>query len=116
MLRFDRNLSPRLPPLLAATFPGGARVRAAGLAEADDLAVWSCAQARGHASVTKDDDFRPLAFRYGATAGVIGRWRWQLHEGGIAALLRDRERVIATFLADQAARPLVLRVDPLAVG
>ncbi len=56
-LLFDQNLSRRLPALLAAEFPGSEQVFAAGLATADDRAVWAYAAARRLAVVSKDSDF-----------------------------------------------------------
>ena len=42
-LLFDQNLSFNLCDLLADVFPGSAQVRRAGLAQADDRAVWNYA-------------------------------------------------------------------------
>ena len=55
-LLFDQNLSRRLPLLLAPEFPGSEQVIAAGLATADDRAVWAYAAAHGLAVVSKDSD------------------------------------------------------------
>ena len=60
-LLFDQNLSGRLPALLAAEFPGSEQVIAAGLATADDRAVWAYAAAHGPAVVSKDADFARLS-------------------------------------------------------
>lgn len=57
-LLFDQNLSRRLPALLAAEFPGCEQVLLAGLAGANDRAVWAYAAARGLAVVSNDADFR----------------------------------------------------------
>jgi hypothetical protein len=46
-LLFDQNLSRRLPVLLAAEFPGSEQALVAGLATADDRAVWAYAAAAG---------------------------------------------------------------------
>lgn len=46
-LLFDQNLSRRLPALLAAEFPGSEQAFTAGLAAADDPAVWAYAASRG---------------------------------------------------------------------
>ena len=56
-LLFDQNLSRRLPGLLAVEFPGCEKALLAGLATADDRAVWAYASARGLAVVSKDADF-----------------------------------------------------------
>jgi predicted nuclease of predicted toxin-antitoxin system len=53
-LFFDQNLSRRLPALLAAEFSGCDQAFVAGLAEADDRAVWAHATDRGLAVVSKE--------------------------------------------------------------
>ena len=47
-LLFDQNLSPRLPALLVAEYPGSAHVRSFGLAAATDSVVWAFAAAGGY--------------------------------------------------------------------
>ena len=70
-LLFDQNLSRRLPALLAAEFPGSEQVLLAGLATADDRAVWTYAAARGLAVVSKDADFRQLSAVLGPPPKVV---------------------------------------------
>ena len=70
-LLFDQNLSRRLPALLAAEFPGSEQVLLAGLARADDRAVWAYAAARGLAVVSKDADFRRLSAALGPPPKVV---------------------------------------------
>ena len=60
-LLFDQNLSRRLPALLAAEFPGCEQVLLAGLAAADDRAIWAYAASRGLAIKSKDSDFVRLS-------------------------------------------------------
>src|SRR5437868_3924325 len=81
---------PRLPELLAAEFPGCEQVLLAGLAQADDQAVWAYAAARGLAVVSKDADFRDLSARLGPPPKVL----WLRVGNGptrvVEALLRSR--------------------------
>jgi predicted nuclease of predicted toxin-antitoxin system len=70
-LLFDQSLSRRLPMLLADEFPGSEQVLLAGLAQADDRAVWACAAARGLAVVSKDADFTHLSATLGAPPKVV---------------------------------------------
>ncbi len=70
-LLFDQNLSRRLPALLAAEFPGSEQVLVAGLATADDRAVWAYAAAHGLAVVSKDADFARLSAVLGPPPKVI---------------------------------------------
>ena len=57
-LLFDENLSPKLPGLLAALFPGSAHVREGGLLGRTDEEVWDYARANDFPIVSKDSDFQ----------------------------------------------------------
>jgi predicted nuclease of predicted toxin-antitoxin system len=56
-LLFDQNLSHRLVVALEDVFAGSQHVRAIGLAEADDLAVWNYAIRNDFVIVTQDSDY-----------------------------------------------------------
>jgi predicted nuclease of predicted toxin-antitoxin system len=107
-LLFDQNLSHRLPALLAAKFPGSEQVIAAGLATADDRAVWAYAASHGLAIVSKDADFARLSGVLGPPPKVI----WLRVANGptrdVVALLQARAGDVETFLADPAGAVLEL--------
>lgn len=107
-LLFDQNLSRRLPALLAAEYPGAEQVFTAGLAAADDRAVWAYAAARGLAVVSKDADFVTLSAALGPPPKVV----WLRVGNGpthdVVALLRARAAEVRVFLADPAAAVLEL--------
>lgn len=107
-LLFDQNLSRRLPALLAAEYPGSTQVILAGLAGADDLAVWRYAAGNGLAVVSKDADFADLSVSHGPPPQVIwvrvGNGSTQL----VANLLRSRLVDVRSFLATPAAPLLEL--------
>jgi len=107
-LLFDQNLSRRLPALLAAEFPGSEQVLLAGLATADDRAVWAYASAHGLAIVSKDADFQILSAALGPPPKVV----WLRVGNGptrdIEALLRSRAADIQAFLADPTSAVLEL--------
>ncbi|HEX5272715.1 MAG TPA: DUF5615 family PIN-like protein [Gemmataceae bacterium] len=107
-LLFDQNLSRRLPALLAAEFPGSEQVIGAGLATADDRAVWAYAAAHGLAVVSKDADFAQLSAALGPPPKVI----WLRVGNGptrdVVALLRARAGDVQAFLADPTAGVLEL--------
>ena len=102
-LLFHQNLSRQLPPMLAAEFPGSEQAFMAGLASADDQAVWAYAAARGLAVVSKDADFAALSAALGPPPKVI----WLRVGNGptrdVVALLRTRSSDIQIFLADPSA-------------
>lgn len=108
-LLFDQNLSRRLPSLLSTEFPGSVHAVLAGLAAADDRAVWAYAAARRLAIVSKDADFTALSADLGPTPKVV----WLRIGNGptrdVVALLRSRMADVLAFLADPAAGVLELR-------
>ena len=107
-LLFDQNLSRRLPALLAVEYPGSEQILTAGLATADDRAVWAYAATRGLAVVSKDADFVALSAALGSPPKVI----WLRIGNGptqdVVALLRARAADVQAFLADPAAGVLTL--------
>lgn len=68
---FDQNLSRRLVTRLASEFPESVHVAEIGLDRATDDEIWAHAGAKGFVVVSKDSDFRQLAFLHGAPAKVI---------------------------------------------
>jgi len=64
-LLLDQNLSRRLVGELAECFPDSAHVRAVGLEVASDREIWDYAGEHGYVIVSKDSDFRQLAFLLG---------------------------------------------------
>jgi predicted nuclease of predicted toxin-antitoxin system len=107
-LLFDQNLSRRLPALLAAEFPGSEQAFAAGLATADDRAVWAYAAARGLAIVSKDSDFAQLSSVLGLPPKVIWLRIGNSPTRDVVTLLRTRAADVQAFLADPTASVLEL--------
>ncbi len=70
-LLFDQNLSHRLVKLLDDLFPGSQHVRALGLAEADDLAIWEYAVAHDFIIVTQDSDYSDWNKLRGAPPKIV---------------------------------------------
>jgi len=64
-LLFDENLSPKLPRLLAALFPGSTHVRDCGLKGFPDEDVWGYARTNRFTIVSKDSDFYQRCLLYG---------------------------------------------------
>ena len=107
-LLFDQNLSRRLPALVAAEFAGAEQVLLAGLATADDRAVWDYAAARGLAVVSKDADFERLSEALGPPPKVVWLKVGNGPTRAVEALLRVRVGDIQAFLADPASALLEL--------
>jgi predicted nuclease of predicted toxin-antitoxin system len=107
-LLFDQNLSRRLPALLAAEFPGSEQVIGAGLATANDRAVWTFAAVHGLAVVSKDVDFARLSAALGPPPKVIWLRIGNCPTRNVVDLLRARAADVHAFLADPAAAVLEL--------
>ena len=72
-LFLDQNLSRRLVGRLSNEYPGSGHVTEVGLDIASDRAIWEYAGERDYVIVSKDTDFRQLAFLYGPLR------RWAVH-------------------------------------
>jgi predicted nuclease of predicted toxin-antitoxin system len=104
----DQNLSRRLPALPAAEFPGSEHVLPAGLAAADDRAVWAYAASHGLALASKDADFVRLSGALGPPPKVVWLRVGNAPTRDVAALLRARAADVRAFLADPASAVLEL--------
>ena len=63
-LLFDENLSPKLPRLFAAKYPGSAHVRDLGFKGFADEDIWEFARTNNFAIVSKDSDFYKRSVLY----------------------------------------------------
>ena len=107
-LLFDENLSYRLVSRLADVYPDAAHVRDAGLAGADDDAVWAHARADGLVIVSKDADFHPRCIRWGPPPKLVWIRRGNCSTRDVEAILRRRHGDIERFTADPVASVLEL--------
>jgi predicted nuclease of predicted toxin-antitoxin system len=109
-LLFDENLSPRLVPRLRAFFPAADHVESVGLGGQPDLRIWEFARDNGLAIVSKDNDFRQLAFLHGPPSKVIWLAVGNADTSAIGRLLESRVAAIAAFLESGEESLLVLRI------
>ena len=96
-LLFDQNLSRRLVRLLDTEFPGSRHVSDLGLETATDQAIWDYAGDHGYVIVSKDSDFRQLAFLRGPPPRAIWVRLGNASTRDIFEALRDHSSVISTF-------------------
>src|SRR5687768_11273568 len=107
-LLFDENLSPKLPGLLKAEFPGSVPVRDVSLQGRDDVPIWKHAQDHGFVVVSKDADFYHRALMGAPPPKLV----W-LRIGNctrdllLSVLVRHRQDIEA-FGADAAQAVLIL--------
>ena len=107
-LLFDQNLSIRLVAAFAAEFPGSLQVRQIGMDSADDGAIWLFAKERGHAIVTKDEDFANRVALHGAPPKVVWLRIGNTSYPETLAVLRKHVDAIGRFLKDSSAACLEL--------
>ncbi len=99
-LLLDQNLSPRLVHTLADLHPECIHVREVGLETSDDQDVWIYARDHQLTVVSKDADFRQLAFLRGAPPKAIWIRRGNCSTRDIEAILREYHADILAFEMD----------------
>jgi predicted nuclease of predicted toxin-antitoxin system len=107
-LLFDENLSPKLPPLLAASFPGSIHVRDCGLKGSTDDAIWSYAYANGFTLVSKDSDFCQRSILYGQAPKLVWLRIGNCTRDKLLSLLKSHEQDLNAFETDPSEFVLVL--------
>jgi len=107
-LLFDENLSPKLPRLLAAHFPGSAHLRDCGLKGATDEEIWDYARANGFAIVSKDSDFYQRSLLFGSPPKFIWLRIGNCTRDDLVRLLSTHEQDISALDDDPLESVLVL--------
>jgi len=96
-LLFDENLSPKLPPLVVASFPGSQHVRELALKGQTDEQIWNYAKANGFTILSKDQDFYQRALLYGAPPKFVWLCLGNCTRDDLLALIRRHESKILAF-------------------
>ena len=96
-LLFDQNLSRRLVGRLASVFPGSAHVVDVGLESSSDEQIWSYAGAEDYAVVSKDSDFRQLAFLHGPPPKIVWLRVGNVSTDAIQVLLANSAEALEEF-------------------
>ena len=79
-----------------------------GLAEATDAEVWAYAGANGYVVVSKDSDFRQLAFLHGPPPKVVWLRLGNVTTVDVATTILDHNEAIGRFTANEDEAFLVL--------
>ena len=109
-LLFDENLSPRLVEALELTFPGSQSVGHVGLGGGSDSAIWGYARENGFTIVSKDNDFRQLAFLHGSPPKVIWLAVGNVATREIVHVLQGNADIIQLFMDSPEEALLVLEI------
>lgn len=107
-LLFDQNLSRRLVGMLRDTFPDSVHVVDVELDTATDREIWEYAGERNFIVVSKDSDFRQLAFLYGPPPKVVWLRVGNQSTAQIATVLLDHVQRIEVFVDDDEEAMLVI--------
>ncbi len=107
-LLFDENLSPKLPGLLTAVFPGSAHVREYGLLGRTDEEVWDYARSNGFTIVSKDSDFQQRSLLHGHPPKVVWLRLGNCTRQKLIQLITQHERDIRALDAEPHESVLVL--------
>jgi predicted nuclease of predicted toxin-antitoxin system len=118
-LLFDQNLSRTLVRRLAIEFPDSVHVTDVGLDTASDRQIWNYAGEQGFVIVSKDSDFRQLAFLIGPPPKAVWLRMGNSSTLDILTVLRDYREAIDEFSRSEDEALLVTarhRHDRIATG
>ena len=107
-LLFDQNLSRHLVRDLAVEYPDSCHVTDAGLDTATDAEIWAWAGEHDYVIVSKDSDFRQLAFLHGPPPKAVWLRMGNVSTVDIADALRDHIDDVTRFAATADEALLVL--------
>ena len=107
-LLLDQNLSRHLVGQLRDVFPESEHVNALGLDTATDREIWEYAGEQGHMIVSKDSDFRQLAFLHGPPPKTLWLRVGNASTATVLQLILDHVGVIEAFGVSQDEALLVL--------
>lgn len=96
-LLFDENLSPKLPRLFAAKYPGSAHVRDLGFKGFTDEDIWEFARANNFVIVSKDSDFYKRSVLYSHPPKFIWLCLGNCSRNDLVNLLNAHEKEIFEF-------------------
>lgn len=107
-LLFDQNLSRHLLRELAVEYPDSRHVTDVGLDTATDAEVWAWAGQHDYVIVSKDSDFRQLAFLHGPPPKAVWLRMGNASTLDIASVLRGHLDDVTRFAATEDEALLVL--------
>ena len=105
-LLFDQNISFRLPRKIAENFSDAQQVRALGLENSTDMAIWTFARDNNFAIVTFDADFYDLATYFGHPPKIIWLRTGNTQTDHLAALINRRAEQIKEFLTNDSYKDI----------
>lgn len=111
-LLFDQNLSFRLINKIADSFPNARQVRALGLENAHDSAIWLYAKDNDFTIVTFDADFLDMAQVKGIPPKIIWLRTGNMTTNAIATILLKYKQTIYEFIkSEEYTSQVCLEID-----
>jgi len=110
-LLFDQNLSRHLVRQLAAEFPGSRHVTEVELDTATDDEIWSYAGEHGFVIVSKDSDFRQMAFLYGPPPKAVWLRMGNASSSEILRVFTDHRELMDVFSESEDEALLIITPD-----
>ncbi len=107
-LLFDQNLSRNLVGQVRDFFPESRHVTALDLDTASDREIWDHASDHGYVVVSKDSDFRQLAFLYGPPPKVLWLRVGNASTAMVLQVILDHVEAIEAFVVSEDEALLVL--------
>ena len=107
-LLLDENLSPKLPALIVAQFPGSLHIRDCGLKGATDEAIWESARTNNFTIVSKDSDFYQRSLFYGSPPKIVWLRIGNCTRDDLVQLLLMHEQQVRALDDDPLESVLVL--------
>lgn len=107
-LLFDQNLSRNLVGQLRDVFPESQHVTALGLDTATDREIWDHAREHDQVIVSKDSDFRQLAFLHGPPPKVVWLRVGNASTASVLQVILDHVGAIKAFGLSEDEALLVL--------
>ena len=107
-LLFDQNLSRHLVGRLSAEFADSRHVTEVGLDTATDNEIWAFAGEHGFVIVSKDSDFRQLAFLNGPPPKAVWLQLGNASTNEIQTALRDNKDAMRDFSESEDEALLVI--------
>lgn len=107
-LLLDQNLSRHLVGHLRDVFPESEHVSALGLDGATDEEIWEYARDHGHLILSKDSDFRQLAFLHGPPPKVLWLRVGNASTATVLQVILDHVEIIEAFGVSDDEALLVL--------
>jgi predicted nuclease of predicted toxin-antitoxin system len=96
-LLFDENLSPKLPSLVADSFPESQHIRELALKGHTDEDIWIYAKANGFTIISKNKDFYQRALLFGTPPKFIWLRLGNCTRDDLLSLIKRHEQDIFVF-------------------